>query len=190
MSRERALLLGAAVLVVAGVVVPLASWAEASEPSPLSRLSNSGRSVPTGKNELARWTHARRVSLLAVRGGRAYYKVDADGVCFGAGSAAAVGDVASLDCPHGPFPTADRPVLDFSVYELTDRDSRNFSVFRAEGFAADGVGSVAFLRPNGKVAFTVAVHANVFAATAPVPGGPIKGLAALDGSGREVWRSP
>ena len=189
MTRERALLLGAAVLIAVCAVVPLASWAEASQQRPLSRLSNSGRTVAPAQNAFARRAAVHHVSLLALRGGRAYYKVDANGTCFGAGPAADVGQLGSVDCPRGPFPTADRPVLDFSVYEVTDRGSRDFSLFRAEGFAADGVSAVAFLRPNGKVAFTVPVHANVFATTS-VPRGLIKGLAALDGSGKEVWRSP
>lgn len=189
MSRERALLLGAAVLVAACALVPLASWAEASQQSPLARLSNSGREVPARQTAFARRAAVHHVSLLAVRGARAYYTVDANGACFGAGPAAAVGELGSVDCPRGPFPTADLPVLDFSIYEMTDRGSRDFSLFRAEGFAADGVSSVAFLRPNGRVAFTVPVHGNVFATTA-VPKGQIKGLAALDGSGKEVWRSP
>jgi len=189
MTRERALLLGAAVLIAACAVVPLASWAEASQQSSLSRLSNSGRAVAPAQNAFSRRAAVHHVSLLAVRGSRAYYKVDANGTCFGAGPAADVGQLGSVDCPRGPFPTTDRPVLDFSVYEVTDRGSRDFSLFRAEGFAADGVSTVAFLRPNGKVAFTVPVHGNVFATTA-VPKGLIKGLAALDGSGKEVWRSP
>jgi hypothetical protein len=189
MTRERALLLGAAILVVACAVVPLASWAEASQQSPLSRLSNHGRAVAAAQTGFARRAEVRAVSLLAVRDGRAYYKVDANGTCFGAGPAAVVGELGSVDCPRGPFPTADRPVLDFSIYEVTDRGSRELTLFRAEGFAADSISAVAFLRPNGQVAFTVPVHGNVFATTA-VPRGPIKGLAALDGSGKEVWRSP
>jgi hypothetical protein len=190
MTRERTLLLGAAVLVAAGcAAVPIASWAEASQQRPLSRLSNTGRTVAAAQTAFARQTGVHRVSLLAVRGGRAYYKLDANGNCFGSGPAADVGQLGSVDCPRGPFPTADRPVLDFSIYEVTDRGSRDFSVFRAEGFAADGISSVAFLRPNGKIAFTVAVHENVFATTG-VPKGLIKGLAAFDGSGKEVWRSP
>ena len=189
MSRERALLLGAAVLVAACAVVPLASWAEASRQGPLARLSNSGHTVASAQTAFARRAAVRSVSLLAVRGARAYYKVDANGTCFGAGPAADVGVLGSVDCPRGPFPTADRPVLDFSIYEVTDRRSRDYTLFRAEGFAADGVGAVAFLRPSGEVAFTVPVHGNVFAATS-VPKDQIKSLAALDGSGKEVWRSP
>src|SRR5262245_27907457 len=163
MTRERALLLGAAVLIVACVVVPLASWADASPQSPLARLSNSGRSVAVTQTAFATHARVRRLSLLAVRGARAFYKVDANATCFGAGPAADVGELASVDCPRGPFPAADRPVLDFSIYEVADRGSRDVSLFRAEGFAADGVSSVAFLRPNGKVAFTVPVRGNVFA---------------------------
>ena len=189
MTGERVLLLGAAVVIAACAVVPLASWAEASQQSPLARISNDGRAVPAAQTAFARRAGVTRVSLLALRGSRAYYKVDADGTCFGAGPAGDVGALGSVDCPRGVFPTADRPVLDFSIYETTEHGSRDLTLFRAEGFAADGVSAVSFLRPNGKVAFTVPVHANVFATTA-VPRGLIKGLAALDATGKEVWRSP
>ena len=80
-------------------------------------------------------------------------------------------------------------MFDFSVYEADVRGSRDLSLYRAEGFAADGVAAVAFLRPNGSVALRVPVRGNVFSATA-VPRGPIRGVAALDAAGKEVWRSP
>ena len=80
-------------------------------------------------------------------------------------------------------------MLDLSVYEGASHDSHDVSLYRAEGVAADGVVSIAFLRPNGTVALKVPVSANVYEAGA-TPGGPVAGLVAYDSSGKELWRSP
>jgi hypothetical protein len=113
----------------------------------------------------------------------------AKGLCIGSGSAVDLGEIAAVECPDGPFPTAQLPVVDLSVYESTSHERHEVSLFRIEGVAADGVAAVAFLRPNGRVAVTVPVRGNVFAATS-VPTGPIAGFAALGKDGAEVWRSP
>jgi hypothetical protein len=80
-------------------------------------------------------------------------------------------------------------VLDFSVYEGARHDLKEFSLFRVEGFAADGVAAVQFFRPNGQVALTVPVSGNVYSAP-NVPKGPIAGYAGVDNSGKRIWRSP
>jgi hypothetical protein len=188
MKRERLLLLAAAVLAAAGAATAIATRGDASGQSALSRMSNNGRIVDVAHSPLARRAGVQRGSLLVVRAGRAYYRLDGGGTCFGTGPAADIGDLGSVDCPRGPFPTSDRPVLDFSVYETTERGTRELSLYRAEGIAADGVSAVAFLRPNGKVALKVPVDRNVFSSTS-VPHGPVKGIAALDAAGRELWRS-
>jgi hypothetical protein len=189
MTRERKFLAVAALLAAASAATVIATRTEASEQGALSRVSNAGRTVDVSQSAFARQTGARRASLLAVRAGRAYYRLESDGTCFGTGSADALGDLGSVDCPRGPFPTSERPVLDLSVYEATIRGSRELSLYRAEGIAADGVSAIAFLRPNGQVALKVPVSRNVFSATS-VPRGPIAGLAALDANDRELWRSP
>jgi hypothetical protein len=189
MTRERKFLVVAALLAAVCAATVIATRTEASGQGALSRLSNEGRTVDVARSAFARQTGVRQASLLAVRAGRAYYRLDSDGTCFGAGPAAQIGELGSVDIPLGPFPTSERPVLDFSVYEGTARGSRELSLYRAEGIVADGVSAVAFLRPNGNVALKVPVSRNVFSATS-VPKGPIKGLAALDSSGRELWRSP
>jgi len=130
-------------------------------------------------------------NVLAVREGRALYRLKrASGEpCFGVGPADELGSPASVICPRGRFPSAGDPVLDFSVYEGTRHDMRELSLYRVQGFAADGVATIEFLRPNGKVALTVPVVRNVYA-TASVPTGPIAGMAALDKGGKRLWRSP
>ena len=66
---------------------------------------------------------------------------------------------------------------------------KEFSLFRVEGFAADGVAAVQFFRPNGDVVLSVPVSGNVYSAES-VPKGPIAGFAAVDKQGKRVWRSP
>jgi hypothetical protein len=129
--------------------------------------------------------------VLAVRHGRALYRMQlANGTpCFGAGPAAALGTPGSVVCSQGGFPSSGNPVLDLSVYEGTRRDVRDFSLFRVEGIAADGVAAVHFLRGNGEVALNVPVSGNVYSA-ATVPKGPIAGFAAVDKDGKRLWRSP
>jgi hypothetical protein len=130
-------------------------------------------------------------NLLAVRHGRALYRLRlASGApCFGVGRASDIGSPGSVICPRGGFPSGGDPLLDFSVYEGTRHDLRELSLYRVEGFAADGVASVQFFRPNGDVALTVPVSGNVYSAVS-VPEGPIAGFAALDQAGKRMWRSP
>jgi hypothetical protein len=130
-------------------------------------------------------------NVLAVRQNRALYRLNrANGEpCFGVGPANDLGTPGSVICPRGGFPRAGNPVLDFSVYESTRHELHEFSLFRVEGFAADGVAAIEFFRPNGTVALTVPVTGNVYASES-VPAGPVAGLAAVDKAGKRVWRSP
>jgi hypothetical protein len=128
--------------------------------------------------------------VLASRHDRVFYRLGAVNgePCFGVGFATDVGSPGSVVCQRG-FPGSGNPVLDFSVYEGTRHDVKEFSLVRVEGFAADGVAAVQFFRPNGQVAVTVPVFGNVYSA-ASVPKGPIAGYAAVDKEGKRLWRSP
>jgi len=130
-------------------------------------------------------------NVLAVRQGRALYRLNRVGAesCFGVGPANELGTPGSVVCPRGGFPRAGEPVLDFSVYEGTRHDLREFSLVRVEGIAADGVAAVEFFRPNGQIALSVPVVDNIYS-TSSVPAGPIAGLAAVDKAGKRLWRSP
>jgi hypothetical protein len=177
-------------VVALAAAITLATRTSASEQGSLSRISNEGRLVPVRGAKFARVLGAQQAALLAVRGARAYYHVDSkDGPCIASGPADVPGELGIVQCPHGPFPSADRPVVDLSVYESTSREKRELSLYRAAGVAADGVATVEFVRPNGTVALTVPVSGNVFAAPS-VPAGPIGGLVARDAVGKQLWRSP
>lgn len=192
MTRAPKLALASAALAVVAVAAPIvfATHTNASERGSLSRISNEGRLVSLRSEKFARALGAKQASLLAVRGARAYYRVDGKGgPCVASGPDDAPGELGTVQCPHGPFPSSERPIVDLSVYESTSRENRELSLYRAAGVAADGVATIEFVRPNGGVALTVPVSGNVFAASS-VPSGPIAGLVARDAAGKQLWRSP
>jgi hypothetical protein len=179
-------------LVVAAIAVAGAvAHDSGSSYANLSRFSSTGAKVPLARTQarVAQLMGADAVFVLARRSGRAYYRITgSQGTCFGAGPAEKVGFITGEECPAGSFPTRGRPVLDYSVYEAMSHDrSGGLSLYRAEGFAADGVASVAFLRPNGEVALRLPVRGNVFSGAAPR--GVVATLVAYDSNGQEVWRS-
>jgi hypothetical protein len=188
MSARVKILVGLAVVAAGAVAAVLATRGDASRDG--ASLSNRGRpiSVTSRELKLLKLEHGR---LLAVRNDRALYRfTDANGDdCFGAGRANDVGSLGSLVCQRIDFPTTRRPILDLSVYEGDRRGVRELSLYRAEGFAADGIAAVEFFRPDGDVALRVPVAGNVYSTTT-VPKGPVWGLAALDRDGKRVWRSP
>jgi hypothetical protein len=189
MNRRRALALAAVTVLAALAAVFAATRGGASERGALSRLSNEGRPVALVPGPVWRRAGVGHLSLLAVRGTRALYRLEANtGPCVGAGPANVPGKLGTVDCPRGPFPTAELPVLDLSVYEATSHESHEVSLYRAEGVAADGVATIAFLRPNGSVALKVPVNANVYEASS-IPPGPIATVVAYDAAGKELWRS-
>lgn len=192
MTRAQTLALAGAALagVAVAAAIAFATHTNASERGSLSRISNEGRLVSLRSEKFARTLGTKQASLLAVRGARAYYRVDGkDGPCVGSGPDDAPGELGTVQCPRGPFPSSERPVVDLSVYESTSREKRELSLYRAAGVAADGVATIEFIRPNGSVALAVPVSGNVFAASS-VPSGPIAGLVARDPAGKQLWRSP
>jgi hypothetical protein len=175
-----------AVAVCGAAVVAVTRGGASGDTATLSNRGHSGVAI----RHLAP-AHIRTGSVLAVRGGRAFYRLDraGDTPCFGVGRASDVGNPGTVACPRGGFPASGSPVLDLSVYESTRHDVRDFSLFRVAGFAADGIAAIEFFRPNGSVALMVPVSGNVYA-TSAVPSGPIAGYAALDKDGNRRWRSP
>jgi hypothetical protein len=189
MTTSPKLIIAGAVIAAAATATVIATQGNASRDA--TKLSNTGRQQVEVRRVVIRSVPIRHGSLLAVRASRALYRLDRKDAepCFGVGPANDVGNVGAITCPRGGFPRAGEPVLDFSVYESTRHDVRDLSLFRIEGFAADGVAAVEFLRPNGSVAVKVPVAGNVYATTA-VPEGPIAGFAAVDKAGKRLGQSP
>lgn len=196
MTKKTSLISAAIVVCVAtttAAAIVLASGGEAhSASTALTSLSNPGRTVSLARTDpkIIRFMGVKSAALLAVRGRLAYYRViTQDRTCFSVGDASAQGRIGGAECPHGAFPTRERPLLDLSIYEAASHERGTLLLYRAEGIAADGVASVAFTRFDGSVALRLPVHGNVYSATV-VPSGGIAHLIAYDASGEEVWRSP
>jgi hypothetical protein len=179
-----------ALLVVAGAVVAGVLVTRGDASRDIASLSNEGGPKIAIRGLRMNRATIRTGNVLATRHDRVFYRLTtASGqLCYGVGLATDVGSPGSVVCQHG-FPSGGDPVLDFSVYESTRHDVKEFALFRVEGFAADGIAAVQFERPNGQVALTVPVSGNVYSAAA-VPKGPIAGYAAIDKEGKRVWRSP
>ena len=180
-----------ALLVVAGAAVAGVLVTRGGASRDTAKLSNVGGPAIAVHGLRMKLATIETGHVLAVRHGRVLYRLNlANGApCFGAGPATQIGTPGSVICPRGGFPSGGRPVVDFSVYENRRHDVREFSLYRVEGIATDGVAAVQFYRPNGDVALTVPVSANVYSA-ADVPIGPIAGYAAVDKDGNRIWRSP
>jgi hypothetical protein len=179
-----------ALLVVAGAAVAGVLVTRGDASGDTASLSNRGGPTIAIRGLRMQSATIHTGNVLATRHDRVFYRlrtVSGD-PCFAVGLASDVGSPGSVVCQRG-FPSGGDPVLDFSVYESTRHDVKEFSLFRVEGFAADGVAAVEFFRPNGAVALSVPVSGNVYSA-ATVPKGPIAGYAAVDNSGKRVWRSP
>jgi hypothetical protein len=189
MSGRLKLLLG--LLVVAGAVVAGIVVTRGDASGDRASLSNDGGRAIAIRGLRMKLATVRTGHVLATRNGRAYYRLTTvtGEPCYGVGYATALGSPGSVVCQRGGFPTGGNPVLDFSVYESTQHDVKEFSLYRAEGFAADGVAAVEFLRPNGRIALSVPVAGNIYSA-ADVPKGAVAGYAAVDKQGKQLWRSP
>jgi hypothetical protein len=125
------------------------------------------------------------LSLLAIREGRAFYRVgDARARCYAVGDARSIGTVGAITCWDDS-----QPLMDFSVVDLSSGSRSEMRFFRIEGIAADQVSSVGVLGSNGDVVAHVPVARNVYVMSAP-PGTAARGLVALNSEGRPLAALP
>jgi hypothetical protein len=104
----------------------------------------------------------KQVSLLRTAGDRSYYRLeDTDRTCYGSGPASERGKLGVLVCPSQSFPSAEMPLLDFSVLEAT-RANAQPRLVRVEGIAADGVADVVLLDSDGGEVGRQPVSGNVY----------------------------
>jgi len=133
---------------------------------------------------------------IATRGNRAFFVADRSGggLCI---SVADVDDpdvLGSIGCSPD-FPSAERPSFDERriglgvVYDSKGGFrglERRLTVLRLEGFAADGVATVALLMPDGRIEAVTPVEDNVYHRLDALPTEPIAGIVALDPEGHRI----
>ena len=120
---------------------------------------------------------------IATRNGRAFFVADraGGGLCVSVADVGAPGVIGSILCTPD-FPSPARPILDESVFGPISSPQ----VHRLEGFAADGVASVAVVTVDG-IEATTRVGGNVYSRTDDLPKEPVRKLVALDLNGERVY---
>jgi hypothetical protein len=195
---RRATLVGAMVaLALGGTATLLALTRTATGSSPggeLAQMSNEGQTVEPGggQREELQNVGAVAVSRLATRAGRTFYRLlQPDGtICYAIDTTG--GDhVGNTSCPRAgtTFPTPSNPVLDLSIFESTSHTPGEEHVVSAQGFAADGVKTIALLDRAARILARERVSGNVYALD--VPGGKVAAsVVAYDSKHAEVYRVP
>lgn len=130
-----------------------------------------------------------RVGVIAEHDGRAFYVLRGSGeVCYAVGPVGGDPRLASAICPGAerpPFPSPERPILDRSVFEVTERNQQAPYVTRLEGFAADAVRRVAIVTVQGE-RHTAPVVDNVYTSTR-LPRATVREIVALDAAGHPLY---
>lgn len=169
------------------------------DPDALSRVSNQGKpyeaTLPRDELVLDRLADTgreiRRILTMGQRHGRAFYRIDAE--CFATGPAGPTTQSFSQIGCSPQFPSAARPILDFTVFHAPGANDegppRRLAVYISEGFTADGVERVAFVDDAGAVVAETAVVNNTYIFD-PAPSGENLRIAAFTTGGGRIFEQP
>jgi hypothetical protein len=176
---------------------------QSNEPAPLDRVSNRGTPfsslLPRDEQALSRMRggvavpeNISVVSILATRGDRSFYRLGDN--CYGTGPASPTKHVfGAISCTDS-FPSAERPVFDFTVFGSTaGPDERpqpqTMTVHTSQGIAADGVAKVALVDADGHVVAETPVLDNIYRFDR-VPAGNVTRVVAYSATGEVVFSMP
>jgi hypothetical protein len=196
MTRTTAIAMTAVIVAATALVLLLRGTTATGSPpgGELAQISNEGQPIDLGAGQRQEAENVGGVAAarIATRAGRAFYRLlRPDGtVCYAVDLVG--GDhVGNTDCPERAtaFPTATNPVLDFTIFESTSHVPGDVHVVSAQGFAADGVKSVALLDRSGRVVARDRTSGNVYAVDVPV-GRTATTVVAYDAQHAEVYRLP
>jgi hypothetical protein len=197
-AKRLILVLPAAILATLAGVLVTANFAGGSTPPPtLDRVSNPGTAFPAPlspreEDALEGMPGATgEVKLMGAHEGRAFYRVGPH--CFGTGLVSGGAHrFESLTCTP-EFPSTARPLLDMTVFHGGGPPDKwpptALTVWRSEGFAADGVAKVTFVDDDGSVVAETTVTDNTYRFD-PVPTGTNLRLVAYSKSGERVFEQP
>lgn len=174
-------------VLVAGLValVLLTGNGTAAEPNTIAVTKMDTRA-------LGRFTRASLgdVSLVKTLAERSYYRIrNTQGPdCYGVGPAEpGQYRLGQIQCAPD-FPSAQKPVLDFTILH-GDPNADAATVYRSEGFAADGIADLVLQGENGEIVGVVPVVDHVYSLTTASKS-PVARLTARDPAGTAVWTQP
>lgn len=174
------------ILLVAAVAAAAQAWPQHGG---LASIANGGHAAvvltAAMQTELRRAHVAPHARLLAVRGNRTFVRLGNPGNdhCYGVekGAAGQFGFTCWDD-----FPSPAHPILDLSTFGA--EGGGPIHLLDAEGVAADGVSTLAFVDAAGVVVGRVPVTRNVYSVAAP-PQSTVR-IVALDDRGRMLFAVP
>ena len=142
--------------------------------------------LPASQREDVARFEASSLRQIATRNGRAFFvaTLRGGGLCTSVAKIGGPRLLGSILCTPD-FPSASRPILDDSVF--VGSLGREPILSRFEGFAADGVASVALMMGNGELTAETPVEANVYSRTEGLPEQPITATVALDANGNRLF---
>jgi hypothetical protein len=135
----------------------------------------------------------RKVSirLLANRAGYTFYVIDVRGRsqqrCLAIGHVGRPRLVGGLDCSPRPFPSPQRPVADFSMFNVNFKHYTGTRVARLVGIAADGVAKVGLLDSHWKLIAPVPVVNNTYLHTTGLPTVTVTAVVGYTAGGKRVY---
>jgi hypothetical protein len=146
--------------------------------------------IPASKQDELAAIGGTAIRRIAERDGRAYFVIDkSDGShCFAVGDVGAADLFGAIACQRSPsFPSPEQPILDMSVFHGTMQQGMP-TLWRLEGFAADGVANVAVVTADGNLAAVTPVIDNVYVAQGgALPDAPVREIVALAGDGTRLY---
>jgi hypothetical protein len=179
------------VAIVAGVMIATGSGQRPAPSLPLDRLSAAGAPIaielPMDRRALVRMERTdSSIRIIAQHGQRSFYRVAGQSDCYAVGPTVPTEyRLGQIGCAAN-FPSPARPVLDFSIFAGPRSELR---MTRGEGFAADGIASVALEDAAGAVLAESQVDKNTYAFADP-PKAAVARLVALDRDGHPVFTRP
>lgn len=187
---------GFAIVTVALAVGSTAAVGKSQQrpPSALAAVSSLGGSpiapLPGDVRAFQRFRAASLVEALLVttRGGRSYFRVanSAGSDCYAVGPLTPTNyRLGQIRC-SAEFPSAETPILDFTVFHQASSDPASARVYRSEGFASDGVADIALQAASGELVAVTPVVGNVYSLPNP-PDEHVTKLLARDATGAVVW---
>jgi len=147
--------------------------------------------IPPSKQDELAALGGTAIRQIAERDGRAYFVIDKqDGShCYASGDVAAADLFGGIICPRSPgFPSPEQPILDMSVFHGRPLNAGMPTLWRLEGFAADGVANVGLVTADGTLTALTPVIDNVYIAEgSALPDEPVKEIVALDSNGTRLY---
>ena len=199
-SRPRTLFVVSLVIVA---VAGIGSYAAGGTPGPspesiasLSRVSAKGEPVvlPMDRRradlERAGYGAVEKIGSIGERNVLRINRAD-HAPCYGSGRKGAAWPIGRYVCHNGPspFPSAQNPVLDFSLASVVPGD-KHAHYEQVSGIAADGVEAINVLDAAGTLLVRLPVLNNIYGASATTLGQDAAQLQAVDATGAVVATMP